>query len=402
MPMRIDVELPEIGAVTLDDGVIQADELEPHPVLPRRCYAAGHVVMLESYGSSSHSLEAPGSAAEIAAAIDWDATLALRVRVDEYGMGIAEAMDTAQRFELGWTGAKELLRRTGELNLRNGFVGAASSDHREFIDGVEGLASAIIEQVTFIRECGGVPIVLPQPWMTANEMDEAAYVRLYAQIIDASEGPLLLHWLGEAFHAGMRGYFPGKSIETILAHDPQKVRGLKLSLLDAAYEEDIRTRIGPRGQVILTGDDYNFAGLILGGSQQARPLEPLGGRPLYGGDFSHALLGIFDATVRPASLALQRLARGDGAGYLALMEPCEALGRAIFEAPVQHYKAGIAFLAWLNGFQNNPMLANHEERARDHGHFARVAALASAAGVIENAELAAARLTAFLSGQPAG
>ncbi len=290
--MRIDVDLPGIGAMTLDDGVIQANELAPHPVLPRRCYAAGHVVMKESYGASPHSLEAPGSAAEIASAIDWDATMALRVRVDAYGMGIAEAMDTAQRFELGWTGAKELLRRTGELNLRNGFVGAASSDHRETIDGVDDLASAISEQVTFIRECGGVPIVLPQPWMTASNMDEDAYVRLYTQVIDASEGPLLMHWLGEAFHAGMRGYFPGNSIDTILAHDPDKVRGLKLSLLDAAYEESLRARIAPRGQVILTGDDYNFSGLILGGSQEARPLASLGGLPLFGGDFSHALLGI--------------------------------------------------------------------------------------------------------------
>lgn len=400
--MRIDVDLPGIGTITLDDGVIQADELAPYPALPRRCYAAGHLVMQESYSASPHSLVAPGSAAEIAVAIDWDATMALRARVDTYGMGIAEAMDTAQRFELGWTGAKELLRRTGELNLRNGFVGAASSDHRESIGGVDDLASAILEQAGFIRECGGVPIVLPQPWMTANAMDEDAYVRLYTQVIDASEGPLLMHWLGEAFHAGMRGYFPGNSIETILAHDPGKVRGLKLSLLDAAYEEDLRARIGPRGQVILTGDDYNFSGLILGGSQDARPLEPLGGLPLFGGDFSHALLGIFDATVRPASLALQRLARGDEAGYRALMEPCEALGRAIFEAPVKHYKAGIAFLAWLNGLQGNPALANHEERAREPEHFARVAALASQAGAIENAELAAERLTAFLSGQPAG
>ena len=124
------------------------------------------------------------------------------------GWGSAsQGMDTAQRFELGWVGARELLRRTGELGLSNGFVGGASSDHRESIESVDDLAEAILEQVAFVADQGGLPIVLPQPWMPANGMGEEDYVRLYTRIADGAPTEILIHWLGEAFHPGIRGYF---------------------------------------------------------------------------------------------------------------------------------------------------------------------------------------------------
>lgn len=399
--MTLEINRPGGGTLTLDDTVLDPGELTERPALPRRCYSAAHVVFKASYADVPHTVESPGSAQEIADGIDWDATLALRTRADRFGMGTAEAMDTAQRFELGWIGARELLRRTGQLRLENGFVGGASSDHRDHIDDVDDLGEAILEQVGFVAEQGGLPIVLPQPWMTANNMGEEDYVRLYTRIADHAGTPILVHWLGEVFHSGMRGYFPGTSIDRILDHDPAKIRGIKLSLLDAEYEESLRARIDPRGQVILTGDDYNFSRLMEGRSQESREIEPLDGRPMAGGDFSHALLGIFDATVRPSSLALQRLGRGDVEGYRALMEPCEELGRVIFEAPVQRYKSGIAFLAWLNGLQDNSMLANHEERVRDADHYLRVVEVASRAGVLENASLAAERLDEYLASQGA-
>ena len=244
---------------------------------------------------------------------------------------------------------------------------------------------------------GGLPIILPQPWMPANGMGEEDFVRLYTRIADGAPTEILIHWLGEAFHPGMRGT-SWEQRRGILDHDPAKIRGIKLSLLDAEYERSMRARIGPRGQVILTGDDYNFARLMEGESQSHGRSSP-STEALAGGVFNHALLGILGATVRPASLALQRLGRGDVEGFRALMEPCEELGRAIFEAPVQRYKSGIAFLAWLNGQQDNPMLANHEETARDADHYLRVAELASRAGILEDAALAAERLEAYLEAQ---
>ncbi|MEM9382890.1 MAG: DUF993 family protein [Planctomycetota bacterium] len=392
--MKTAVSAPGGRTIVLDDGVLDpylslVDHAAP---LPRRCYAAGHVVMAADYAGVPHSVGSPGSADEIAASIDWDATLDHRRRLDAQGMGIAEAMDTAQRFELGWTGARALLERTGGLGLANGMIGAASTDHLERIEGLDDLTRGLIEQVEIVRSLGGVPILLPQPWLTENGATEDDYVRVYADVVDASEGEVLLHWLGEVFHPAMRGYFPGHSARRILAHDPEKVRGIKLSLLDRAMEEGLRAEIADRGQVVLTGDDHNFLALLEGSSQEHVDLAPLGGLPLRGGAFSHALLGIFDTVARPAALALRLLEVGDVERYRALMGACERLGRVIFEAPVQRYKAGIAFVAWLNGQQPNPMLANHEERTRDLDHYVRVAELASEAGVLEDAGLAAERL----------
>ena len=78
------------------------------------------------------------------------------------------------------------------------------------------------------------------------------------------------------------------------------------------------------------------------------------------------------------------------------MAPCEALGQLVFEAPTQHYKVGLAFLAWLNGAQDTFLLVNHEQRARSVQHLCEVAAAASTAGAIANAEVAARRLAQFV------
>ena len=400
--MKTTVQIPgEVHGrrtIVLDDGVLEpyVSLVDASTPLPRRCYAAGHVVMSADYADVPHSVEHPGSADEIAASIDWDATLAHRVRLDAQGMGIAESMDTAQRFELGWTGARELMKRTSELGVANGMVGAASTDHLKAIESFAHLARGLMEQVAFVRSIGGLPILLPQPWLTENGATEDDFVRVYTDVIDASRGEVLLHWLGEVFHPAMRGYFPGDAVRRILAHDPDKVRGIKLSLLDRPLEETLRAEIADRGQVVLTGDDHNFMALLEGSSQDHVALPPLGDLPLRGGAFSHALRGSFDTAARPAARALRLLDQGDGDRYRELMGACERLGRVIFEAPVQRYKAGIAFVAWLNGQQANPMLANHEESTRDLDHYLRVAEAASEAGVLENAELAAERIGSLI------
>ncbi|MEM8713769.1 MAG: DUF993 family protein, partial [Planctomycetota bacterium] len=329
------VPIPGGGQLVLDDGVLEPFRLAPEEAgqqLPRRCYAASHVAMQPGYRDVGHSIQSPGTSEEIAQWIDWDTSMAFRRRLDSLGFGIAEAMDTAQRFELGWAGARQLIEATGELGLRNGFIGAASADHADGLENAADLAAALAEQGRFVESCGGVPIILPQPWLTASAADEATYVRVYCDAIDAIEGPVLLHWLSEAFHPAMKGYFPGDSLRTILAHDRQKVRGMKISMLDRELEESLRAELAEHGQVILTGDDYHFAGLIEGHSQESIALPELDGRPLQGGAFSHALLGILNAVAVPASLALRHLGRGDVETYRKLMGPCEALGKEIFIA----------------------------------------------------------------------
>jgi len=188
----------------------------------------------------------------------------------------------------------------------------------------------------------------------------------------------------------MTDYFPGDSLARILAVDREKVRGIKLSILDPAREVALRRELLPHDQLVLTGDDWGFAGLIEGGDVGRTALEPVpverwtqvGPFEVALGDFSHALLGILDAVAAPMRRALQRLAAGDVAGYRALARPCEELGRIVFEPPTSLYKVGLAALAQAGGHQPNRMLANHLERERDDEHLERVRRAAVAAGVL--------------------
>jgi hypothetical protein len=355
----------------------------------RRAYAAARVVMRDGYAAVPHAPERPGTPAEIARWIDWDATLAQRARLSRLGFGVAEAMDTAQRFEIGWESAARLIRATGELELEHGFCAGASADHVPAVRSVDELAAGVAEQCAFIAAAGGVPVVLPMPWLAAHGAGEEAFVDAYARILARVDGPVIVHWLGAAFLPALAGYFPGASFRRVMALDPAKVRGAKLSLLDPGREIELRRELGARDQILLTGDDLHFARLILGGDREARPgahpverWTELAGRRVALGDFSHALLGVLDGIAAPAAGALARLDAGDVDGYLARMLPCEALGRLLFSPPTRHYKAGLAHLAHVAGLQSNAMLVNHVERARDAAHYARAEELARAAGAL--------------------
>ena len=354
--------------------------------LPRLCYAALHVVMRGGYAEAGHSLEHPGSPREIEHWIDWKATAGLRRHVDSLGFGVAEAMDTAQRFEIGWPSARRLIELCSSLELRNGFVAGAGSDQIDSVGSKTELIDAVAEQAEFIDGMGGVPVLLPMPHLPLNGASEREYVDVYSAIIDQLEGPLFLHWLGEMFHPAMRGYFPGNSLERILARHADKVRGVKLSLLDEEFEVRLRRRIAMRGQIVLTGDDYHFARLLEGrpparGSNLPATFE-LKGRRVRLGDFSHALLGAFDAVAEPAAAALRALGDGDVVRYRELMGPAEELARFIFQPPTRHYKAGLAYVAWLRGLQDNPMLVNREDLARDEAYYRGVASHARRAGTL--------------------
>ncbi len=412
--MQVEVKVPshESGvkgsSIRLDDALLTLYRKEvealgsPRPV--RLAYAAVHVVMRDDYRTRPHSPARPGDAASIADFIDWEATGRIRQRISSLGFGIAEAMDTAHRFRIGWKAAERLIRECGRLHLTPRFIAGAGADHLTDIANKRKLIEAVVYQANFIQEAGGQVILLPLPWLTRNRLDESAYVEIYGEIIRSLSGPLFIHWLGEKFMPELAGYFPGQSFDRIMALDPAKVRGTKLSLLDSAFEISCREKLIERDQIVFTGDDFNFESLIRGDHQSgeegavgdiARWVE-IGDSPCALGNFSHALLGAFDGIAEPAGLALRYLACGRVDRYRELMLPSEELSRTIFEAPTGNYKAGLAFLSWLNGHQENFMLVNHEEKGRDRDHYLRVVELAARARVISNASLAAERLRTFL------
>ncbi len=387
--MRARISIAGREVVLRDDvlaGDLRAARALPRVEPVRLAFAALHVVLRDGVGT--------GVGPELERAIDWPATLALRSRFDALGFGVGEAMDTAQRFAVGWPVARRLIEECGRLRLAHGFIAGASADQLERVERRSQLVDAIVEQARFIRACGGWPILIPQGWLVDVRAGEEEYVGLYRDVIAELDGPLFVHWLGEMFHPALRGYFPGRSFERVLALDPSKVRGAKLSLLDRALELRVRRELAARDQIVLTGDDLNFAGLITGDGERAavERWTEIGGVRVALGDFSHALLGVLDGCAVPAGLALDRLARGDVRRARELLQSCERLGRTVFEPPTQHYKAGLALISWLNGWQDVFALPADEHRRRDLDHFARVAALASDAGALVDAELAARRL----------
>src|SRR5689334_7649431 len=75
----------------------------PGPPVSRVAYANAHVV------ADPAAENVPGAPA----ALDWDATLAFRHHLWRYGLGVAEAMDTAQRgMGMDYRATRELIRRT--------------------------------------------------------------------------------------------------------------------------------------------------------------------------------------------------------------------------------------------------------------------------------------------------
>src|SRR5512133_199701 len=102
-----------MSPITLPTAYVTTTELHLGPPAPlsvlsappssRLAYAAAHVV------ADPHRASAEGLSDQI----DWDATLDLRHRLWELGLGVAEAMDTSQRgMGLDWPSARELARRT--------------------------------------------------------------------------------------------------------------------------------------------------------------------------------------------------------------------------------------------------------------------------------------------------
>ena len=329
----------------------------------------------------------PGHPADI----DWDATLAFRRHVWSWGLGVADAMDTAQRnMGLDWAATAELIQRSAaEARSVNGnLVVGVNTDHvdEEHIS-LEAVVAAYLHQLD-VAETAGAGVVLMASRHLARAAESAAdYERVYREVLARASGPVVLHWLGAAFDAQLAGYFGSTSFDEssatvvrIIEENLPKVRGIKMSLLDADAEISVRRRL-PDGATLFTGDDFNYVSLIEG--------DELG--------HSDALLGAFAAVAPNAAIALQALDAGDAGEYRRILEPTEALARQVFAAPTQFYKTGVAFLAWLNGHQSAFQMVGGLHSGRSLAHLSDVVRLANRARALERPELAAARWHSMLA-----
>jgi hypothetical protein len=351
--------------------------------------------------SAAHVVADPYATVDpwITAALDWDATIAYRQRLWSLGLGVAEAMDTAQRgMGLDWPTSLELIRRS--LDAARDHPGAlvasgCGTDHLEFDASttIDDVIRAYEEQMEAIESLGGRLIVMASRALARVATSTADYERVYDRILMQSKQPVILHWLGDMFDPALAEYWGSADLDTametalgVIAANPGKVDGIKISLLDKDKEIAMRRRL-PAGVRMYTGDDFNYAELIAGDGAGSTPNQ----------QHSDALLGIFDAIAPAASAALAALGDGDLARFHAILAPTVPLSRHIFQAPTRFYKTGIVFLAWLNGHQSHFAMVGGQQSARSLGHLAEILRLADGAGLIEQPELAVARMRHLLA-----
>jgi len=342
--------------------------------------------------AAAHVVADPLSAREpwLEPAIDWDATLAYRRHLWSWGLGLAEAMDTAQRgMGLDWTNSLELIGRT--LDAAKDVKGAvvfsgAGTDHVAQAD-VAGVIAAYEEQCAAIEKLGGRIILMASRALAASARSPQDYGKVYDRILGQVREPVIIHWLGEMFDPALEGYWGSRNhVEAmdvcadVIRRNAAKVDGIKISLLDKDKEIALRRRL-PKGVRMYTGDDFNYAELIEGDAE----------------GHSDALLGIFDAIAPAASAALSALAAGDRATYHDIFAPTVPLSRHIFRAPTRFYKTGVVFMAWLNGHQEHFVMVGGQQSARHILHLAELFRLADAAGLLADPPRACARMKQLLA-----
>ena len=375
------------------DHTLEAYSLIGTPLVPR----APRVPFTRTAFAAAHVVSDPlreRSPWDTRPAVDWDATLAFRQGLWDQGLGLAEAMDTAQRgMGVDWLTAKELI----ELTMRAANVHpqkprvacGAGTDHVALADltDADAILAAYETQASAIEAAGGQLILMASRAFTAIGAGRDIYRKVYRRLIDGAAQPVILHWLGDMFDPALAGYWGTTDVADasdfvleLIGENPGKVDGIKISLLDQAHEEAFRARL-PSGVRLYTGDDFNYAALIEGDGQH----------------HSHALLGIFAAIAPAASQALEALAQGDRETYQKLFAPTVPLSREIFRAPTRFYKAGIAFLSWLNGYQTHFIMPAGFQSSRDITHYAEVFRLADQAGLLAKPDLAVHRMRTLLA-----
>jgi uncharacterized protein DUF993 len=346
----------------------------------RVAYAAAHVV------ADPLAENVPGAPA----VLDWDATLSFRHHLWRHGLGVAEAMDTAQRgMGLDYPAVRELVRRSASeaRSVGGRIVAGVATDQLDGPATVAQILDAYREQLADVVSSDAVPVLMCSRHLAAAAAGADDYVSVYSTLLSEVDGPVLLHWLGPMFDPALAGYWgatdPDTAADTVLAllkDHSAKVDGVKLSLLDADFEVAFRRRL-PAGVRMYTGDDFNYPDLIAGDDQ----------------GYSDALLGVFAAIAPAVTPALAELDKGSVDGFHALLDPTVPLARHLFGAPTRYYKTGIVFLSWLSGHQSHFTMVGGSQSGRSVTHLARLLVLADEAGLLPHADLAAARARSYFA-----
>ena len=219
----------------------------------------------------------------LSAAIDWDRTIAFREHIWDLGLGVAEAMDTAQRgMGLDWPTSLELIQRSVAASKARGnalVFSGAGTDHLapEDAKNLDDVIRAYEEQIAAVEKAGGRIILMASRALAKIGRNADDYAKVYNRVLAQVREPVIIHWLGDMFDPALANYWGTQNLDTamdiavgIINANAAKIDGVKVSLLDKQREIDMRRRLD-KNVKMYTGDDFNYAELIAGDTTRAFP-----------------------------------------------------------------------------------------------------------------------------------
>src|ERR1700757_5435968 len=141
----------------------------------------------------------------LAVAVDWDRTIAFREHIWDLGLGVAEAMDTAQRgMGLDWPTSLELITRSVRAAKARGnalVFSGAGTDHLAVEDakGLDDVIRAYEEQIEAIEKVGGRIILMASRALAKLGRHAEDYAQVYDRVLSQVREPVIIHWLRGMF-----------------------------------------------------------------------------------------------------------------------------------------------------------------------------------------------------------
>ena len=233
-----------------------------HPLAPlqsRIVYAAAHVV------ADPIAEQNP----QTGSAIDWESTMAYRRYLWDWGLGVAEATDTAQRgMGLTWPAAQELIARAlADAKTTGGLIacGAGTDDLPKGKQAtIDDIAEAYEEQCAFVEKHGGRVILMASRALVRAAKSPDDYEEVYSRILQQLEQPAILHWPGDRVDQQLAGYWGSsdgdKAMEAclgVIVDNANQINGINISLTDKSREEDMR-RLLPRRHPRVYGQRFQL------------------------------------------------------------------------------------------------------------------------------------------------
>ena len=181
-------------------------------------------------------------------AIDWERTIAFREHLWDLGLGVAEAMDTAQRgMGLDWPTSLELIRRSVAAARPRGALvfSGVGTDHLapEAARTLDDVMHAYEEQVAAIEAIGGRIVLMASRALARIARSADDYAKVYGRILAQVREPVIIHWLGDMFDPQLAGYWGSSDLDAAIDTAVAIIDG---QCRQGRRREDLAARQGPR------------------------------------------------------------------------------------------------------------------------------------------------------------